>query len=196
MFKKIIAIILSSFIGIMASPEFLSASNSVAVNGINNAGIVETVIPEPEPEPVVYYAAAQAATPAAAPAVYVPQIANYNVTVYSASIIANGLSYSDIYKTEKLIYGHNSWNLLGNLVNRTQGEVFTITEGGVTRNYVVSDIAVYAKTSDGYLNNNRLLMNNIVHNAMGHDVALMTCYGTAYGNGDASHRLVIYADAI
>ena len=29
-----------------------------------------------------------------------------------------------------------------------------------------------------------------------YDMVVMTCYGTSYGNGDASHRLVLFANRI
>ena len=86
--------------------------------------------------------------------------------------------------------------MLGDLAYRYVGEVITITEGGVIANYQVTDIVTYEKTADGYLNGDRGLMGRIMRSAMGHTVALMTCAGTSYGNGDASHRLVVYADAI
>ena len=35
-----------------------------------------------------------------------------------------------------------------------------------------------------------------VFDGVQYDMALMTCYGTSYGNGDASHRLVIFANMI
>ena len=194
--KRLFLLLIISFIGIINTPSILMATDAVeAENPVFNA--VETVpLPEPEPEPVspaVQYAAPAAGyvtTPVA------PQITNYTVTVYSGTIVADNLSYYDIYKTNKLVYGHNSYNLLGNLVNRYVGETITITEGGVAQTYRVSDIVLYEKTSDGYLNHDRTLMGRVMRTAMGHSVALMTCAGTSYGNGDASHRLVVYADAI
>ena len=198
--KRLFLLLIISFIGIINTPNILMATDTVeAENPVFNA--VETVpLPEPEPEPepepvstTVQYAAPVAGyvtTPAA------PQVVNYTVTVYSGTIVADNLSYYDIYKTNKLVYGHNSYNLLGNLVNRYVGETITITEGGVAQTYRVSDIVLYEKTSDGYLNHDRTLMGRVMRTAMGHSVALMTCAGTSYGNGDASHRLVVYADAI
>ena len=106
------------------------------------------------------------------------------------------MSYNGLYKFRKMIYGHNSWNLLGNLINRYVGEIFTITEGGVARNYQVMAKQVYKKTGVSSLNNDPGLMTNIATTALGYDVALLTCYGTSYGNGDASHRLVVFANAI
>ncbi len=182
------------------------ASDSYELVGISNAGVVETI---PVEEPAVEVAEESAApapittTTYAAPApVYVaPQIANYTVSFYINSVAeytntVNNLRYDGIYKFRKMIYGHNTGNLLGNLTSRYIGENFTITESGVTKQYVVSDIQIYRKTEDGYLENNRKLMSNIANTAMGHDVALFTCYGTSYGNGDASHRLVVFANAV
>ncbi len=175
-------------LGLAASPDFLTAADapmpiSPDFRAVETVPLLETEV-ESMPEPAVLWVDS------------LPQVANYTVTIYSGEMVAHNLSYSDIYKTGKLIYGHNSGNLLGNLSSRYVGETFTITEGGVARSYVVSDIGLYEKTADGFLNGNRGLMGRIMRSAMGHDVALMTCAGTAYANGDASHRLVIYADAV
>lgn len=177
-------------ITVLVNPIALSAANEVAVTGLNPAGMVETVpLPEPEPEPVYD------------PVYVVPVVQNYTVGAYIGSVgefnsVANNLSYSYIYKYNKMIYGHNSAGLLGSLAYRYVGETITITEGGVTNNYVVSAIAMYAKTADGFLEGDKHLMTSIANTALGHDVALLTCAGTSYGNGDASHRLVVYADRV
>ena len=182
------------------------ASDSYELTGISNFGVVETI---PVEEPAVEVAEESAAPApittttymAPAPVYVAPQIANYTVSFYINSVdeytnTVNNLRYDGIYKFRKMIYGHNTGNLLGNLTGRYVGENFTITEGGVVRQYVVSDIQIYRKTEDGYLENNRKLMSNIANTAMGHDIALFTCYGTSYGNGDASHRLVVFANAV
>ena len=204
--KRLFLLLFSAFIGIIASPEILMASDSYELVGISNAGVTETIpIEEPVSEVVEE---SVAPTPivttsyvAPAPAYVAPQIANYIVSFYINSVdeytnTVNSLRYDGIYKFRKMIYGHNTGNLLGDLVNRRIGENFTITEGGMAKQYVVSDIQIYRKTEDGYLENNRKLMSNIANTAMGHDIALFTCYGTSYGNGDASHRLVIFANAV
>lgn len=193
--NRLILLVIAGIISLISSPTILTAADSVEVTGLDTAGVVETV-PEPEPEP----ATEVAYVPAAPAAGYVttvaaPQVANYTVTAYTGSIEVNP-SYSDIYKTNKLVYGHNSGALLGSLANRYVGEEFMITEGGVAYNYRVADIVVYEKTADGYLNGNARLMGTIMRTAMGHSIALMTCAGQMLGGGDATHRLVVYADAI
>lgn len=198
MAKSLFLLIIANLIGVMVNPLVLTATDTVVVNGLNTARVVETVpLPEPEPEPEPV----KASTPVAPAVVAVetpkaPQTVNYTVTVQTNSMIANGLSYSDIYKFRKLVYGHNSWNLLGNLVYRYAGENFTITENGVATNYRVAEVAIYEKTADGSLNGDKRLMARIANSAMGHSIALMTCSGTPLGNGDATHRLVVFADAI
>ena len=123
---------------------------------------------------------------------------NYTVTVHSGGIVEHP-SYSDIYKTGKLIYAHNSSNLFGNLKSLGIGSTFTVTDSGTTKTYVVSDRVTFEK-------NNGLLQLNGAGNYMGrvtysagygngnHSLALMTCAGTSLGGGDATHRLVIFAD--
>lgn len=125
---------------------------------------------------------------------------NYTVTrtisstaEYSATY-AN-LSYGDIYRFRKLIYGHNSSNLLGSLAYRTPGEIFTITDGGSITSYQVTAVSIYDKT-DNSLNNDKSLMGRIATSALGYDIALMTCAGTPLGGGDATQRLVVYANRI
>lgn len=213
MAKRLFLLFISSFIGIFAAPEVLMASDSYTLNGVDDSKTVETVIVEPvveeQPAQAETYVdptpTTPAPTPAPAPApAPVQQVANYTVTVYKNTAAeynasATSLSYSDIYKYKKMIYGHNTWNLLGSLNDRYIGEVFTITEGGVTRNYKVMDKRVYRKTEDGNLENNKEIMKDISNGRSGgatYDVALLTCYGQSLGNGDATHRLVIFANAI
>ena len=177
-------------LGVAVNPLALSATDRVAVTRIDESNIVETVpLPEPNSGADVQLAA------------YVPVVTNYTVTKYIGTkaefnATAASLSYSDIYKFGKMIYGHNSWALLGNLAERYAGEIITITEGGVVSNYRVAESVLYAKTPDGRLEGDPGLMSSIARTAMGHDVALFTCAGTSYGNGDASHRLVVYADRV
>ena len=190
--KRLFLFIIAGIMGLVCGPSMMTTADTVQVIGIDNTGVVETV-PEPEPEVETTPAAPAAGY---APTVYaapeVPQIANYTVTAYSGSIVVNP-SYADIYRTGNLIYGHNTGGLLGSLANRYVGEVFTITEGGVAQNYRVTAMVTYEKTADGYLNGDPYLMGKIVY---GSSLALMTCAGVNYGNGDASHRLVVYAEAM
>ena len=210
--KRLFLLLFSAFIGIIASPEILMASDDFAITGLNNAGITETVPivveeSEPEEEEVAntdsaretsynYQNYGEDYTPEP-----VSWTKNYTVSINIGSVdeytdTVYSLSYSHIYKFRKMIYGHNTANLLGSLPSLSYGEIFTITEGGVTKEYRVMDTAVYAKTADGNLEGNPKLMGKIANTAMGYDAALLTCYGTSYGNGDASHRYVVFADAI
>lgn len=132
---------------------------------------------------------------------------NYTVTRTTGSVVKTP-TYSDIYRTGSLVYAHNSSNLFGGLKTLGVGATFTLTENGVTTTYRVSGIEYYkkiavsngedlAKCVGGTTDNcSGRWMTSLVKNALYHNVALMTCAGTSYGNGDASHRLVIFADRV
>jgi len=218
MAKSLFLIILAGLFGVIMNPGMMSATDVVSVTGIDNSKIVETVIlPEPEPEPESAQGAVRennSAVSIGAPVAGAryeepvqhtePALKNYNVTVYSSEIVANNLSYNDIYKTGKLLYAHNSWNLFGNLPSLGWGEYFTVTEGGVTRTYRVENVIVYEKNVErGLLQRNgkgsymRAVLNATDKDTgMHYNLAMMTCYGTSFGNGDASHRYVIFANEV
>ena len=132
---------------------------------------------------------------------------NYTVTRTTGTVVKTP-TYSDIYRTGSLVYAHNSSNLFGNLKNLGIGATFTLTENGVATTYRVSGVEYFkkitvsngedlAKCVGGTTDNcSGRWMNSIVKNGLYHNVALMTCAGTSYGNGDASHRLVILADRV
>lgn len=198
MVKLIFSIFIFSLIGVITAPEFLMADHILAKSP--GADAVLTVEPEPEPEPVVESTVSYTAPVNTAPVNTAPAMANYQVSYYIGSAAeyeatALNLSYNGLYKYNKMIYGHNSYNLLGNLSNRYVGETITITEGGVARQYQVTAVQTYQKTAEGFLNGDAKLMGRIANTALGYDVALFTCAGVSYGNGDASHRLVVFANA-
>ena len=133
------------------------------------------------------------------PAAGVAQV-NYTITYVIGSAaeynnISVSPSYSDIYRFQKLVFAHNAANLLGNLSSLTPGEAITITENGVAKSYIVVSTETIPKINN-YLNNDPQFINKLAYGANGHSLALLTCAGTMYGNGDASHRLVVYVDAI
>ena len=199
MAKCLFLLLIASFIGVVSAPDFLMADNFLVKSP--GADAVLTVEPEPEPEPEPTPVITRVASSPRQPVYAAPALANYAVSFYIGSAdeynnTAYNLSYAGLYKYNKMIYGHNSRNLLGSLSSRYVGENFTITEGGIARNYVVTKIQTYQKTADGYLNGDKRLMNQIANTALGYDVALLTCAGTIYGNGDASHRLVVFANAV
>ena len=174
----------------VAQPQFLTACDAVVLTGVDDStAVLTTPLSDPEPESIPDPAPATGVAPVAA-----TMSINYNVTIVTGEIVADNLSYSAIYRTGKFIYGHNSSNLLGNLGNLNIGDNFTITENGVVSNYRVADKVLYEKSANGYLNGSWSLTYDVEVNASGHSVSLMTCAGTSYGNGDASHRLVVFAD--
>lgn len=101
---------------------------------------------------------------------------------------------------DRFYYGHNSGNVFGGLVNYGVGTSFSINSNGITHNYRVAKVVVYEKNAEL----GRLQLNGsgsymkAVSQARGdgvqYSIALMTCYGTPYGNGGATHRLVLFAN--
>ncbi len=230
MAKRIFLLFLISFISIFSVPEFLMASDTVKLTGLDNARVVETVPiveAEPEPEmesesepvsaPVAEPSRATVAAPVVTPVYVAPVLQNY-VTIGGKSIEMFDSTDTAIdagkhvarYNDGTFLYGHNSPEVFRTLYYVNRGEIFSVTYGGVTKNYRVEDKIIYRKIdkynlkvddNSSYINGQDVPMSAV---AGGYDkkggkkynIALMTCYGDSYGNGDASHRLVIFANAI
>ena len=225
MAKRLFLLIISSFFGIINAPDILMASDSFVPSGISNVGITETVaiVEEPEFEEIEEDKAEEEyVEPAYVAPVYVePEYVapEYVEPVYvapsnSISIAGRTLEIVDVADTtvnsgdhvnkygDRFLYGHNTAGVFGGLVNLGTGSTFSVTYGGVTKNYVVAKIVIFEKN----VGNGKLQLSgegsymrsvaNAKSDGIQYDLSLMTCYGTSYGNGDASHRWVIFANAI
>lgn len=207
MARRLFLLLFSAFIGIIASPEILMASDDFAPTGLNNAGITETVpivVEEPEPEPESVYVAPRYVAPAPA----------HTAPSNNISVAGRTLEIVDVADTtvdagnhvnkygDRFLYGHNTANVFGGLTSLGVGSTFSVTYGGATTNYRVTKVVIYEKNAstgrlqiDGAGNYMRPVA-NAKSDGVQYDLSLMTCYGTSYGNGDASHRWVIFANAI
>lgn len=101
---------------------------------------------------------------------------------------------------DRFYYGHNSGNIFGGLVNYGVGTSFSINSNGITHNYRVAKVVVYEKNAELgrlQLNGSGSYMKAVSQarsDGVQYSIALMTCYGTPYGNGGATHRLVLFAN--
>lgn len=216
--KRLFLLLIFSLIGVVANPTILIANKIESLN-TPEFNAVETIIEEKTPEilpvvkqePVANLASSKTEYVAPAPVVpsnniaiagrYVPLIQTGNTeTVFDSAASRFG---------EKFIYGHNSNAVFGALYGAYPGQGFSVTMNGVTRNYIVSEIVVYEKNqSNGLLqiNGHGNYMNSVaagikknIDEATGqvdlkyYNLAIMTCYGTMLGGGDATHRLVLFA---
>ena len=159
MFKKTLILLLSSFFTIAGAPEFLIASEDVEVNSINNANIVQTVVPEPVKTvvstPVTRTTKSTVAKAAA------PKPAANRLNIAGRSLVVEyspntGVDAGRVVKfyNNKFLYGHNSAGVFGFLPSVGVGTVFSLTYNGVTTNYRVMEKVEYAKSSPTTLNLN------------------------------------------
>lgn len=207
--KCVFLLFLASFMSITLNPEVLTASDSVKIGDLDQSNVVETIIPEtPEvAEPVVeeriytyIYTTPVIRTTYVEPEISVPD--NYIriggktievVGVDSTSVEAGG----HVNYIGKLLYGHNSNAVFGGLKNLGVGDTFTMVYGGTTTNYRISQVQLFEKnleTGRLQIDGSGNYMTSVKNTALGHDLALMTCAGTMLGGGDATHRLVLFAD--
>lgn len=214
--KRLFLLIIASIIGVISNPLFLTASDSVELNELDKSGIVETVIAESEQNTEPVSTANSSATTISTPVVVVASTASYSSTSsYPANYIAISgrvLEIIDISSTavdagnhvnkygSKFLYGHNSAEVFGGLSGVGVGNTFEVSYGGASAVYIVTEVGMYEKTNDTHITDvstgTVYAMGAIARNAKGHDYAIMTCAGQSYGNGDASHRLVVYADRV
>lgn len=214
MARKLFLLLFSVFIAMAGNPSVLGASDEPPVVGLNPTSIVETVpLPEPEPEPVSSEtpSAPMAGANTAASVVQVnsvvqaapaaPVIENYTVTYQVASAseynaLAYNLSYSHIYKFRKMVYGHNSSNLLLSLSYKNEGDVITVTENGVTSRYQIVWKHEMLKISANDLQDTSTgqvyAMKDIAKALDAYDLALETCSGY----GDTPYRWVLFANKV
>lgn len=106
--------------------------------------------------------------------------------------------------------GHNSWNVLRGIYNMGQGSTFTITENGVTRNYVVAREPVIMSNMGTYFLHNGLIYSEsdfmrgfyqedydtLGYAGATYDVVISTCYGEMISDNDAAERFVLFARAV
>ena len=116
---------------------------------------------------------------------------NYKITAYSSTTVQN--PGRNVYKTGKLVYAHN--DIFRSVLSLNAGDVFTITDNGVTKTYQVKSAQVFEKVSATKLalcNSSSCSgdwMSAIVNGSQmfKHDVALMTCMP------DDHYRKVVFA---
>lgn len=208
--KTIFLVFLSGFVGIVSNPEMLTASDSVALNGLNPAGIVETVpLPEPEPEPVVeevadtgysYTEPVYVAPVYVAPVNYI-QINGLTIPlVYTVNSDENAYAAMQAwyYTSGKWIYGHNYDYVFGFLDTAydqdwLKGITFTVSMNGSINTYTVTDYRMYDYINETTLRSRDtdyglLPITNANLDGVYHKMAIMTCYA------GKTKRLVVYAD--
>ena len=124
---------------------------------------------------------------------------NYTITKITSSIVEKP-SNTDIYKTRKLVYAHNDPSLMLSALSLKKGDIFTLTENGVTKAYLVKETKVFSKTELQQLvpGTKHNLMRDVAYEAkntsgVAHSIALMTCYERTR---NAPHRFVVFADEI
>lgn len=218
MARKMLLLLFTALFVIIGSPIDLTASDKPIMTGLNPTGIVETV---PLPEPVEEPAETEVENNTVSTAVATPVVAEQVVetapapqeTVMPAnaiSVMGHVIPIVDVDTTAidsgdhvnkygaKFLYGHNSAGVFGDLVRIGVGNVFMVSYGGTTSTYQVAEVQIFEKSSDTTISSNGVTykMSAVANGKGRYDMVLMTCYGTMYGNGDASHRFVVFANRV
>ena len=188
---------------------------------VSNEPVIEeavaTVEVQPTYETVVYeipvYDATVETPVYEAPVVYDRiEIAGNTVPIfYSDNTLIDAGDQAGLYG-EHFIYGHNTANVFGGLSGMGIGSYFTVTLNGVTKTYQVVNFDVQTKSHfegdvirrtqlTGVTVLTKMKMMKAItaygeYNGGRYDYILMTCAGTSYGNGDASHRLIMMANEV
>lgn len=224
MMKRLFLLFILSTIGVVHAPGVLVA-NGVEKIADPEFNAVETVI-----EPEVMDEPTEVALPLTPSAGVASTVVSYTAPAVSDNVTFGGTviplvqTYSEDFVSDSAanwmswsyIYGHNSGNIFGILHSAYVGQTFSVTFGGVTKNYVVSRIVDYENNYNPALGKYRLQLdgqgdyNEAVKNGINkksyamngespqeyHSISLLTCYGTMLGGGNATHRRVVFGDEI
>ncbi|MBQ9029543.1 hypothetical protein IJ114_02105 [Candidatus Saccharibacteria bacterium] len=136
---------------------------------------------------------------------------NYIPIFYSSNTLIDAGNEVGLYG-EHFMYGHNTSHVFGGLRYLGVGDRFTVTLGGVTRTYQIMNTDTREKSYfEGSFYRQKKMPGMVVFESVKimkaitangeyqgqyYDYILMTCAGTSYGNGDASHRLILMANEI
>lgn len=216
MMKRLFLLLIFSLIGVIVNPSILAANKIEKINSpvLNDP---ETIIEEKIIEAQITNEIESLASKKQ------PETSTYiapnNITIMEKTVplIQTGSTeivydYAASRYGEKFIYGHNSAAVFGVLYSAGVGQSFSTTMNGITKNYMISDIVVYEKNQSNYLlqlNGRGNYMNSVaaaikksINESTSqvtlsyYDLSIMTCYGIMLGGGDATHRLVIFANEI
>ena len=140
------------------------------------------------------------------------EIAGNSVPIfYSSDTLIDSGSQAGLYD-KHFIYGHNTANVFGGLANLGIGSYFTVTLSGTTKTYQIvnADLQTKSHFEGDVVRKTAMAGMTVVttmkmmkaitaygeYNGNNYDYILMTCAGTSYGNGDASHRLILMANEV
>ncbi len=126
---------------------------------------------------------------------------------YSSYIIINGrtLRIQDVDDTlidstdhvnrwgKKFLYGHNTAGVFGSMANLSNGATFTVAMDGEEHTYQIAYMETMVKSK---VEENMLGIAYASYGGSRYDLSLMTCAGRSTGGGDATHRLVVFANRI
>lgn len=220
--KSLFLLVISMIMGVMNCSNVLMAADSVVPKSpifadpltveIKEEPVKTAVIAVSQPtaviasQPAAAVTYAQAAPVTSAP-VYVAPANNIAIAGRTIEIVdvanttVNAGNHVNRFRG-KFLYGHNSAGVFGPIVGLGVGATFSVTTNGVTKNYMVANMVTFEKNSTTgqlQLNGAGSYMNGVAaayYGGVSYDLSLMTCAGVSYGNGDASHRFVIFAKAI
>ena len=220
--KRLFLIPILLLIGIF-TPAFSVADQSVVITDIDDAG-VETILPtkaeEVKPVQAVTVTprvtTATQTTPAQTP-VTTPntgqqtdsiQIAGKNLNIVTVDDTAKDSgNHVNRYKKGnydgRFLYGHNSTTVFVGLKNLKIGSTFTVRLDGEQNTYKITKIIIFNKN----VAKGTIELTGDSTNYMGqvakakfkgtqYDLSIMTCHGQSLGGGDATERLVIFANKI
>lgn len=203
-------------ITLFGSSYFTAADTVIRVSDLDQSKVVQTIIPpEPEPEPESEPVVA-VAQPVSISVAHLTTTAP--VKGNSIAIAGHTLAIKDVDDTsvdagdhvnkygDKFLYGHNSSAVFGGLANLSVGQTFSVDYDGVVNTYQIAKMVTFAKNfergtleyGDSSYNYFPALARRAQFGKNGpiYDLSIMTCAGTSLGGGDATHRLVIFANKI
>lgn len=210
--KAIAIVLFSSFVGITTNPEMMTASDHVAVSGMDDSQVVKTIpLLEPkistnagdsyemepeyqvaevgETEYVSYYEEPTYEEP-------VYQVPRNNIQIAGNTIElgwtdtteenAGAAAFGWYYRTGKFIYAHNYSYVFGALETAYNNGSLNGTKFSVT---MYGSTRYYTVTGSAvYTYNQTSAKMRSLINGGGHALVIMTCYGRN------NERLVVYAD--